>query len=163
MPCKLPAVETRSCLADYTRPELIVPRLRGTDPAGIIKELSQRLGTQGIISDVLSFYHAAFNHDLLNSSALPIGIAIPHARSAEVRRLTFAVGRASRPVVWGLKRSWAVDHVFLIAVPATNALDYLALLSCLAASFGRQAETLAGLRMAADAQGMLDQLKEITV
>ena len=160
MPCEFAAVGKRVSLADFTRPELIVPRLLGSDPAGIIKELSQRLQAHAEIGEVLSFYHAAFNHDLLTNSALPAGIAIPHARSAQVRRLTLAVGRARRPVVWGLRNSWSVDHVFLIAVPATDAVDYLALLSSIA-RFGRQPEMLAGLRAAADAGCIFEFLKNV--
>jgi PTS system fructose-specific IIC component len=149
-------------MADYTRPELIIPRLHESDPAGIIKELSQRLFQHAVIGDVLPFYDAAFNHDLLTNSALPVGIAIPHARSAYVRQLTMAIGRAHRPVVWGIKRSWSVDHVFLIAVPATDALDYLALLSSIA-SLGHQPERLAQLRAMTDARGIFKILKAINV
>lgn len=149
-------------MADYTRPELIIPRLHESDPAGIIKELSQCLFRYDVIGDVLPSYHAAFNHDLLTNSALPVGIAIPHARSAHVRRLTLAIGRAIRPVVWGIKRSWSVDHVFLIAVPATDALDYLALLSSIA-GLGRQPERLAQLRTTTDARDIFKMLKAINV
>ena len=162
MPCEVPSVGKRISLADYTRLKLIVPRLIESDPAGIIKELSQRLGTQNVIGDVLSFYHAAFNHDLLNNSALPTGIALPHARSSQVARLTLAIGRTREAVFWGTKNSWLVDHVFLIAVPATNALEYLALLSCLT-GFGSHAEMLAGLRAAADDRDIFNQLQKIIV
>jgi PTS system fructose-specific IIC component len=162
MPCKVPPVSRRISVADYTRPELIVTRLHESDPAGIIKELSQRLHRHDVIGDVLSFYHAAFNHDLLTNSALPTGIAIPHARSAQVRRLTLAIGRASHPVVWGVKRSWSVDHVFLMAVPATNALDYLSLLSGIA-RLGDQPEMLAQLRAATDARGVFEILSRINL
>jgi len=162
MPCEVPFVGNRISLADYTRQELIVPRLIESDPAGIIKELSQRLGTQNIIGDVLSFYHAAFNHDRLNTFSLPTGIAFPHARSSQVARLTLAIGRTREAVCWGTNNSCPVHHVFLIAVPATNAMDYLALLSCLA-SFGNHAEMLAGLRAAADAQDIFDQLQKMIV
>ena len=162
MSCEAPSVRNQISLADYTRLELIVPRLIESDPAGIIKELSQRLGAQNVIGDVLSFYHAAFNHDRLNNFALPTGIALPHARSPQVARLTLAIGRTQEPVVWGTKTSWPVDYVFLIAVPATNALDYLVLLSCLA-GFGSHAEMLAGLRAATDVRDIFDQLQKIIV
>ncbi len=67
-------------LADYTRPELIVPRLRERDTAGIISELSQALQREGCVADVLPFYHAALNRELLTNSALDCGMAFPHAR-----------------------------------------------------------------------------------
>src|ERR1035438_10066550 len=93
MPCEISPAGTLVTVADYTRTELIVPRLRECDPAGIVEELSQRLRAQAIIGDVLSFYQAVVNHEFLSNSALPAGIATPHARSAQVSRLTLAVGR----------------------------------------------------------------------
>jgi mannitol/fructose-specific phosphotransferase system IIA component (Ntr-type) len=160
MSFELSHVEPQASIADYTRPELIIPRLCGADPAGIVEELSHKLHAFEIIGDKLSFYHAVLNHDMLTNSALPTGIAIPHARGAQVRRLALAVGRTSRPVVWGIKGSWLVDHVFLIAVPATDALEYLALLSSIA-NFGRQTGLLAKLRSAADAGSIFELLKQI--
>jgi mannitol/fructose-specific phosphotransferase system IIA component (Ntr-type) len=162
MPCEISPAGILLSIADYTRPELIVPRLRGSDPAGIIEELSQRLRAGGIIGDVLSFYQAVVNHEFLSNSALPAGIATPHARSAQVSRLTLAVGRTREPVVWGMKESWPVEYVFLFAVPPTDASNYLSLLSGIA-SFGRQPEMLAKLHAAADPGCIFELLKEITV
>ncbi len=162
MLCETTAAPPRLSLADYTRPELIVPCLRETDPAGIIDELSHCLRRHGFVSDVLSFYHDAINHEFLSNSALPTGIAIPHARSPQINRLTMAMGRASEPVVWGLKASWQVEYVFLIAVPPTDALNYLPLLSSIA-GFSQHRDLLAGLRSAADGRGIFDLLKGATV
>jgi mannitol/fructose-specific phosphotransferase system IIA component (Ntr-type) len=136
--------------------------LRERDPAGIIEELSQRLRAGGIIGDVLSFYQAVVNHEFLSNSALPAGIATPHARSAQVGRLTLAVGRTSEPVVWGVEESWPVEYVFLLAVPPTDASNYLSLLSGIA-GFGRQPEMLARLHTAADAAAISDLLKQVCV
>lgn len=147
MPCEAPHVAAPGCLANYTRPELIVPRLRGSDPAEIIEELSYQLRAQGAIGDVLAFYHAALNHEFLSGSATPYGVSLPHARSAQVPKLNFAFGRAAEPVVWGTKGSWQVDCVFLIAVPSTDASEYLSLLSSIA-NLGRRPGFLMSLRAA---------------
>jgi len=155
-------VVTGVSLADYTGIELIVPCLRETDAAGIIEELSQRLRAQQAIGDVLSFYHAAVNHELLSNSALPSGLAIPHARSAQVSHLTLAVGRTRLPVAWGDKSCRPVEWVFLIAVPATDASGYLTLLASLA-GLSRSPKMLARLHGATEAEGVLELLEEITV
>jgi mannitol/fructose-specific phosphotransferase system IIA component (Ntr-type) len=162
MPCEISSARALLSVADYTQTELIVPRLREADPAGIIEELSQRLRTNGIVGDMLSFYQAVVNHEFLSSSALPSGIATPHARSAQVSRLTLAIGRAREPVVWGISESWSVEYVFLLAVPSTEAMNHLALLSGIA-GLGRQPEMLARLHVAADAQEIIDLLKETNV
>ncbi len=146
-------------LADYTCPGLIVPQLRERDTAGIISELSKVLQQQGVVSDVLPFYHAALNHELLSNSALNCGIALPHGRLNGVKRLRFAFGRAPAPVAWGAKGSWPVQFVFLLAVPATDAASYLHLLASLA-SLGAQPERLSELRAAPDATGILAVLEK---
>jgi mannitol/fructose-specific phosphotransferase system IIA component (Ntr-type) len=147
-------------LADYTRPGLIVPRLQESDTPGIISELSQALQRQGFVPDVLPFYHAALNQELLTHSALACGIAFPHARLGGVKQLQFAFGRAAQPVAWGSKGSARVQLVFLLAVPATDAASYLHLLSSLA-RLGQQNDCLAELRTAEDAETILAVLEKI--
>jgi mannitol/fructose-specific phosphotransferase system IIA component (Ntr-type) len=149
-------------MADYTRPELIVPALRETDPAGIIEELSRQLQDNKILDDVLTFYHAVLTQEFLANSALSAGIAVPHARTPKVARLTVAVGRTIRPVVWGIRKSWAIDFVFLIAVPPTCAMDHLSLLSGIA-GLGHNQLLLSKLREAVDSHVMFDLLKGIRV
>src|SRR5215472_6670875 len=149
-------------LADYTRPGLVLPCLRERDTAGIISELSQALQREGFVSDVLPFYHAALNHELMSNSALPCGIALPHGRLSGVKQLQFALGRAPEPVTWGAKGSWPVQFVFLLAVPATDAASYLHLLASLA-RFGQQAERVAQLRAAKDAAALMSVLEHMRI
>jgi mannitol/fructose-specific phosphotransferase system IIA component (Ntr-type) len=149
-------------LADYTRPALIVPRLREGDTAGIVSELSQVLHREGAVPDVLPFYQAALNEELLTNSALDCGLAFPHARLSGVKRLQFALGRTLEPIVWGAKSSWPVQLIFLLAVPATDAAGYLQLLASLA-RLGQQPEVLAQLRAAENAEAILTMLGNIRV
>ncbi len=149
-------------LADYTRPALIVPRLREGDTAGIISELSQALQREGCVPDVLPFYQAALNQELLTNSALECGLAFPHARLGGIKRLQFAFGRTPEPIVWGAKSAWPVQFIFLLAVPATDAAGYLHLLASLA-RLGQQPERLAQLRTAESAEAILAVLESIRV
>lgn len=154
------AVGGVSTLADFTRPALIVPQLRERDTAGIINELSQLLQRQGCVVDVLPFYQAALNQELLASSALDCGIAFPHARLSAARRLEFALGRTPEPVSWGAKGSWPVQFIFLLAVPATDAANYLHLLASLA-RLGQQPGLLAELRAAECAEAVWAVLQRV--
>jgi len=147
-------------LAEYTRPALIVPRLRERDTAGIISELSQVLQREGSVPDVLQFYQAALNQELLANSALESGLAFPHARLSGAKRLQFAFGRTPEPIVWGVRSSWPVQLVFLLAVPATDAAGYLHLLASLA-RLGQQPELLDQLRAAENAEAILTALQQI--
>ncbi len=147
-------------LADFTRPGLILPALREHDTAGIISELSQALQREGSVPDVLPFYHAALNQELLANSALDCGIAFPHGRLAGLKQLQFALGRTAQPVIWGARGSSPVQFIFLLAVPATDAAAYLHLLSSLA-RLGQQPQLLAKLRDATSVEGILAVLQRI--
>ncbi len=142
-----------STLADYTKPALIIPQLRERDTAGIISELSQALQRGGYVPDLLPFYHAALNQELLGNSTLECRFAIPHVRLNAVKRLQFAFGRLSRPVSWGPGKSWPVDMIFLLAVPATEAATSLHLLAGIA-RLGQKPETLRELRAAETAEAL---------
>jgi mannitol/fructose-specific phosphotransferase system IIA component (Ntr-type) len=147
-------------LADYTRPALIVPRLRERDTAGIISELSQVLQREGCVPDVLPFYQAALNQELLTNSGLDCGLAFPHARLGAIKRLQFAFGRTPEPIVWGARSAWPVQFVFLLAVPATDAAGYLHLLASLA-RLGQQPERLAQIRRAESVEAILAALEKV--
>lgn len=149
-------------LADYTRPGLLVPELQERDTAGIISELSQALQREGCIPDLLPFYHAALNQELLSSSALECGLAFPHARLGGVKHLQFAVGRAYSQVIWAAKGGLPVQLVFLLAVPATDAAAYLHLLASLA-RLGQQPRLLNQLLRARTPEAMLAVLEKVKV
>jgi mannitol/fructose-specific phosphotransferase system IIA component (Ntr-type) len=156
----MPNAATQFTLANFTSPQLVVPRLRQCDTAGIISELSQVLQRHNIVPDVLPFYHAALNQELLVNSALGCGLAFPHARSSGIKQLHFAFGRAPQPVTWGAKGSWPVQFIFLLAVPATDAAQYLHLLAGLA-RLGQQTELLGELRGSETVPAVLGVLERI--
>lgn len=151
---------THLTLADFTSPQLVVPHLREHDTAGIISELSHVLQRQNVVPDVLPFYHTALNQELLASSALDCGLAFPHARLSGVKQLQFAFGRAPKPVSWGAKSASPVQFIFLLAVPATDAAQYLHLLASLA-RLCQQADLLAELRAAEDVPAVLSVLERV--
>jgi PTS system fructose-specific IIC component len=141
---------------------LLAPELRERDTAGVISEMSQILQREGFLADVLPFYQAALNQEMLSNSALECGIALPHARRGGVRQLQFALGRVPEPVSWGTKGSARVQLIFLLAVPATDAACYLQLLASFA-RLGQQPALLAELRAAADPAAMMAALEKVKV
>ena len=154
------SIAAPATLADYTEPALIAPRLRERDTAGIISELSQALQREGYVPDLLPFYHAALNQELLANSAVECGLAFPHARLSGAKRLQFALGRTPEPIIWGARGSWPVQFIFLLAVPATDAASYLHLLASLA-KLGQHTERLAELRAAESAEAILAVLDQV--
>lgn len=147
-------------VADFTSPALIVPRLRGEDAAAVIQELSQALQRDQRVPDLLPFYHAALNREFMVSTDVEAGMAFPHARLPALKEVCFAFGRSDQPLGWGNKAAGAVRLVFLIAVPATDATQYLALISGLV-RLARDSRLVARLHAATDKCQMLAVLQEL--
>jgi mannitol/fructose-specific phosphotransferase system IIA component (Ntr-type) len=140
-------------LADFTRPGLIVPHLASRDATSVIHELSLVLQREGCVPDLLPFYHEALNREFLLSTDMEEGMAFPHARLPGLRELAFAFGRSEVPFAWGQGTTRPIRMVFLLAVPANGADDYLALVSGLtrlSTNFG----VLEAVRHAVDAEGI---------
>ncbi len=156
------ATQASGTLADYTRPALVVPELRERDTAGVVKELSEVLHQEGCVPDMLAFYHAALNHEFLVNSVVEYGVAIPHARLNGVTESCFAYGRSVEPFSWGSRSSSPVQHVFLLAVPATDAAGFLQILSALA-RLGQKDDLLAGLRLGGSAEEIFEFFRRIKV
>jgi mannitol/fructose-specific phosphotransferase system IIA component (Ntr-type) len=147
-------------LADFTNSGLIIPYLRGRDAATVIQELSQLLQREKCVPDVLSFYLAALNREFLMSSDWESGMALPHARLPALKELSFALGRSDEPLRWGGKAVHAVRLVFLIAVPATDSIQYLSLISGLA-RLAREERLVQKLLAAQDTLTIIEVLTEI--
>lgn len=156
------SVAATGALAHFTRAELMVPHLRGAEPASIIHELARALQAEGFVPDLLPFYHAALNQELMANSGLDYGIAIPHARLGGITRLQFALGRTPDPIPWCSRSASPAQLIFLLAVPATDAARYLHLLASLA-RLGQQRDLLAELRKAPDPTSMYRVLEKVKI
>ena len=149
-------------LADFTSLGLIVPCLRGRDVAGVIQELSQAMQREKRVPDLLPFYHAALNREFLVNTDMEAGMAFPHARVPGLKEVCFALGRGDGPLGWSAKATRPVRMVFLIAVPATDATQYLQLNSGLA-RLAEDTRLVEKLHAAPDAARMLEVLQRITL
>lgn len=147
-------------LADFTRPGLLVPSLRGPDVAGVIQELCHCLQREGCVPDLLPFYHAVLNREFLVSTSTELGIAFPHARLPDLAEVSFAFGRCQPPLIWHHQSAPPVSLVFLAAVPATDSTRYLALLSGITrlAQDARLLEKLHAVRDAAEIHAFFQQI-----
>lgn len=147
-------------LGDFTSPGLMVPQLRGQDAASVIQELSQVLQQEKRIPDMLPFYHTALNREFMVGTDMEAGMAFPHARLPALKEVSFALGRSDAPLAWGVSQAGSVRLVFLLAVPATDATQYLLLISGLA-RLAKDPRLVEKLHAARDAGQLMAVLKQI--
>jgi mannitol/fructose-specific phosphotransferase system IIA component (Ntr-type) len=145
---EISAAKSALTLADFTSPGLIVPSLEGDGALEVIHELCQAMQREKRLQDLLPFYHAAMNREFLVSCDVGAVMAFPHARLPGLKELSFALGRSDEPLRWGAKPDRSVRLVFLLAIPSTDAAQYLTLMSGLArvAKDSRLVEELLAVR-----------------
>jgi mannitol/fructose-specific phosphotransferase system IIA component (Ntr-type) len=154
------SVEHPVSLVDYTSADLIIPELQRDDVAGVVQELCQVLKKADRIPDLLPFYHATLVREYLVNTLVGPDIAFPHARIHGLSQACFAVGRKQEAIRWGSTEGAAVRLVFLSAVPATDAADYLRLLSGLT-KFSKEPSLVEQLHQAKDPEEILAVLRQV--
>lgn len=120
----------------------------GADKAEVIRALAERVVAAGRATDADALFADAWAREEKDSTGVPGGIAIPHAKSDAVTRPTLAAARLPEGVDFG-SFDGPADLVFLIAVPTASTQDHLAVLSTLARSLIRE-DFVASLRAAPD-------------
>src|SRR4051812_36535105 len=84
-----------------------------------VRALAALLDDAGRLSDVDAFVADVLAREAKGATALPGGVALPHARSAAVLEPTVAVATLPKPVV--APNDHDFDLIFLLAVPDTQA------------------------------------------
>jgi nitrogen PTS system EIIA component len=149
-------------LADFTSPGLIIPHLLGHNVAAVLEELSQALAQEDCVVDRLTFYSAALNREILGSTDMQSGMAFPHARLPELKRLCFAFGRSEAPLAWAAYSPKHVRAVFLFAIPETAWAEYLLLVSGLA-RLGKEFGLVEKLQTARETTQILEVFRDVNI
>jgi len=149
-------------LADFTSPELIIPHLQAEDVRGILGALSDVLQRAGRVPEKSLLFDAALKREVLVSTDMAVGMAFPHARLTGLKQLSFALGRADKPLSWSTKSAQPVRLIFLLAVPENEAMQYLQLISGIS-RFAALPERVKEIHAAGDAAAMVEVLRQIPV
>ena len=146
-----------TCLADFTRPELIIPQLRSTAVEQVISELAHKLEQTGRVENRTAFLEAVIARERLCPTSCAPGWALPHARLADLPQLTFAFGKSLEPLTWLGEQKASVKIVWLFAVPESETRAYLNLIASIA-RFSQNAVLVDQLTTAVDASAIFDVL-----
>ena len=94
---------------------------------GCVRSLAAQLAQAGRLADVEAYVADVLAREAQGATALPGGVALPHARSAGVA--VPSVGVATLPAPVTAANGEEFDLVLLLAVPRDGADQYLRLLS----------------------------------
>jgi len=100
---------------DITSTNLVTLDLEVADQWAAIDALADLLDNDGRLSDRDAYADAVYAREKeTGGTAMEMGIAIPHAKSAGVSQAGVAFGRTSTPLDYGEEKA---DLIFLIAAP----------------------------------------------
>jgi mannitol/fructose-specific phosphotransferase system IIA component (Ntr-type) len=146
-------------LAQFTEPNLLVPRLLSESRDHAVAELSNRLENVGRIENARAFMQAVLNHESLVSAVFD-EVAFPLARGTAVKELSFAIGLSQPGICWGVSRAPTVHVVVLFAVPLSAEQNYLSLVMSFA-NFLKDEIAFSALRGCAQPEDMFTVLKHV--
>lgn len=105
-------------IQDLIGPELVSLELEASDRRQAIESLAGLLAAEGRLGDVDAFVEAVMaREEETGGTGMESGIAIPHAKSAAVKRASLAFGRSASGVDFGSEDGTPADLIFLIAAP----------------------------------------------
>ncbi|MES1205681.1 MAG: PTS sugar transporter subunit IIA [Pseudomonadota bacterium] len=140
-------------VTDFLAADMVVADLVADTKAGVLAELSRHLATRmaGVDPEVLR--RVLEERELLASTAIGDGIAIPHGKMDAVGRLVGALGRARAGIEFESIDGKPTHLVFMLVAPASSTGVHLKALARLSRLF-RDADFRARLLEAPDAVAM---------
>ncbi len=146
-------------LADLIRPEVVKVPLVGKTKNEVLRELVQLLLDAGRIGELESVCDALLAREALGSTGLEQGVAVPHAKTRAVRRLTAAIGIAPQGVDFQSADGQPSRLFFLLLAPPDQSGPHIQAL----AEIARLAKSPTFLRLlsgASSGQEVTDLIRE---
>jgi PTS system nitrogen regulatory IIA component len=146
-------------VTDFLGPDMIVADLRSDTKSGVLAELAQHLASRMSGVDAESLKRVLEERELLASTAIGDGIAIPHGKLDAVGRLVGTLGRARAGIEFESIDGKPTHLVFMLVAPASSTGVHLKALARLSRLF-RDADFRDRLMAAPDAVAMYHVILE---
>lgn len=118
-------------LTELLTPDRVVMPLAARDKKSVIAELTRHL-TERCGGDFAEVLEAVEEREAVLSTGIGFGVAIPHARSPQVRELSLVCGVSQAPVPFDAIDGEPVRLFFLIIGPEASAGEHVKVLSRIA-------------------------------
>jgi fructose-specific phosphotransferase system IIA component len=105
-------------LTDYITPEHVKIKLEGDSKEEIVEELVSLLVETSDASDADAIFNAVMSREREGSTGLEKGVAIPHAKSDAVKKLSIVIG-ISREGIDFESQDGKPTHIFFLMVAPT--------------------------------------------
>ena len=146
-------------LATLLGPELIFPRLEGTDADGVLRDLAERVAAVGAIDDADRLYAKLREREELGSTGIGRGVAVPHCKMKRLGSSLLAVGLSAAPVEFAALDGAPVRIFFLLVSPEGSPGEHLRALAEIS-RWAKVDEHLVELAAASGADAIYDLFRQ---
>ncbi len=160
-PTSSPIQHKKSCMkvTDFLRPELVIANLGATSKSQVLGEMANHVAKTQTGIDAGRLKKVLEDRELLASTAIGDGIAIPHGKLESVPQLMGVLGRSSGGLEFDSIDGKPTHLVFMLVAPTNSAGAHLKALARLSRLF-RDAMFRQKLIEASDAAAMYDVICE---
>ena len=130
--------------------------MRASDKSQLLRELSER-AAKLLAIDTQTILDALRSREMLGSTGVGHGIALPHARVAGLEQFFGLFARLERAINFDAIDDRPIDLVFLLLIPEQAGDDHLAALACVSRRL-RDRGVADGLRAAKTSAELYDVL-----
>jgi PTS system nitrogen regulatory IIA component len=111
-------------IEDLITPESVIARLRATSKKQALLELAKRAAEMTGLHE-RAIFEVLLERERLGTTGVGDGIAIPHGKLPELKRLYGLFARLDTPVDFDAVDDQPVDLIFLLLAPETAGADHL--------------------------------------
>jgi mannitol/fructose-specific phosphotransferase system IIA component (Ntr-type) len=119
-------------ISELIRRDCICLDLTATSKNDASQQVAQLAKGHPNLGDFPSFCRAIYERELTGSTSIGYGVAIPHARTEQVKDLLLVVGRLNQGVQFEPTDETPVRLIFLVGTPKRMVTEYLRLVGTLA-------------------------------
>lgn len=110
---------------DLLRGDNIIEALKATDKEGVLREFALQLKGTGRITNDDELVHVLMEREMLGTTGIGDGVAIPHARVRSIPDMIMAFGRSTHGVEYQAVDGKPVHLFFLLITPDAMPGDHL--------------------------------------
>lgn len=111
-------------ISELLQPEAVIADLKAANKKQVLQELARRASSITGIND-RKIFETLLERERLGSTGVGSGIAIPHGKVPDLKRLYGVFARLDRPVDFDSIDEQSVDLIFLLLAPEGAGADHL--------------------------------------
>lgn len=112
-------------LSSLTRPDLIFLDLPGADGPTVLRAFAEAVVERRIVPDADRLYRLLMEREKLGSTALGDGVAVPHCKIGDLKKIVVAVGLFPKGIDFDAADGKPVRLLFLVVSPKAAPAEHL--------------------------------------